>query len=190
MFNNREEVGKLLYIQIKRDFVDFSDFVIIAILDKGVAIAEAFCKEAGLDYEVMAMERLIKDHKIFGICGEEEKAILLKAGFEEIGIPDEIFEAELNEKRKIIREREGLARQGRGKEELKNKNVVIISDVAIAGDKIILACRQVFMREPKKVLVAIPGCSRETYQKIERECDGVYVLEVADMVLGVNQFYK
>lgn len=190
MFSNREEVGKLLFNQIKRDFEDFSDLVVVAVLDKGVEVAEAFCKELRIDFEVMAMERLIKDNHVFGICGEEEKAILLKGGFEEMVISEEFLVKELNDKRRKIKEREVKARKGRERMGLKNKKVVIISDVAISGDKIILACRQVFLKDPKKVLVAVPGCSRETYQKIEKECDAVYVLDVVDMVLGVNQFYK
>jgi len=91
---------------------------------------------------------------------------------------------------KKIEKKEKAYRKEKLEVGLQNKNVIICSDGVITGTEMITACREVWNKEPKKVIAVSPVFSLEGYKKVEKEVDSVIKLIVDKELFGASQYYE
>lgn len=182
MFDNRNQAGQLLWEKLKEKEINISDYLILAILPKGLEVVGGFLGENII--KTIKIKKIIdKNGKVIGACGKNKSSIFLhKSMIQELEISNEELENCIkNVQSKIL---------GQEQINFENKKVIIVDDGVNTGERIISACRQVWAQEPKRVVVAVPVCSRDSYQKIEKECDSLICVSVEDYFYRVSQFYR
>jgi len=195
VFQNREVAGKLLAEKLKEDIKNLNNsLIVLGIPRGGVVVAEAVAKVLGCSLDVIVVKKLGapgQSELAIGAVGETEGSKYIDEQLvQELGVSMEYLGKEIQEKKKEIKRREELFRQGKHALDLKGKTVIIVDDGAATGATVIAAAREVWNHEPKKVMVSLPVVAKDTLAKLEKEADEVIFLEAPRMFFSVGQFYQ
>ena len=73
---------------------------------------------------------------------------------------------------------------------LKNKTVVIVDDGIATGATVLAAQKYLAKEKTKKIILAIPVVSSDTFITLKEYFDDIVVLRVEDSFSAVGQFYE
>lgn len=200
MFQNRVQAGKLLAdkiieeIKILDNKILSEKLVVLSIPRGGVVVGSEIAKKINCSHDIIVTKKLRAPHQselAIGAVGETKESLYTdKQLIRELKISKNYLAREIEDRQQEIKRREQLYRRGRKAIELKNKTVIVVDDGAATGATIIAACREVYNHNPKKVIIALPVCARDTLAKLEKEADAVVALEAPKMFYAVGQFYE
>ena len=180
---------KILDIKKLRD-----DCVVLGIPRGGVVIGREVSKILDCPLDVIVVKKLEAPNQselAIGAVGETEGSKFIDDRLvQDLGVSIQYLEEEIKRKKKEIKRREELYRQGKSPLDLKDKIVIIVDDGAATGATVIASCREIWNNEPKKVIIALPVLARDTLKKLEKEADEVIFLEAPRMFFAVGQFYE
>jgi len=74
--------------------------------------------------------------------------------------------------------------------EIKNKTVILVDDGIATGSTVESAVLYLKKKKPKKLVVASPVSSRESYRSIGKMVDEMVVLDTPSAFYAVGQFYR
>jgi putative phosphoribosyl transferase len=195
MFKNRMQAGQLLAQKLVVEVAQKKNhFVVLGIPRGGVVVAKEVAKVLPCLLDVIVVKKISAPHQeelAIGAVGETEGSKYLDERLvQDLRVDEEYLGKEIEEKKKEIRRRESLFRQGKPALDLKDKTVIIVDDGAATGATVIAACREVWNQEAKGVIVALPVIARDTLKKLEKEADKVIFIEAPRMFFAVGQFYQ
>ena len=161
MFKNREEAGKLLAEHLHA-FKKRKDVLVLGIARGGIVVAKEIAKKLKLPLDVVVIKKI-------GAPNNPELAIgaSLERG-----------------------KREKVFRKGKKPLDIKNRTVILVDDGVATGATVL--CAQKFLKKEsaKKIILAIPVISKETYRHISRYFDRIITLSVEEDFYAVGQFYR
>ncbi|ADI04809.1 hypothetical protein SBI_01688 [Streptomyces bingchenggensis BCW-1] len=94
------------------------------------------------------------------------------------------------EERTELRRREQLYRRGRPSADLRDRTVIVVDDGLATGVTARAALRSVRHREPARVILAVPVCSREAAAAVRPEVDDLVCLDQPDPFQAVGLWYE
>jgi len=199
MFKDRSEAGRLLAKEIRNEFNGFNklsvkDCVVLGIPRGGVVVAKEVADKIGCPLDVIVTKKLrapMQSELAIGAVGETSGSLYINKRLnKELGIRNKYLEKEIGDRQREIKRREKLYRQGRKALDLEGKIVLIVDDGAATGATVIAAAREVWERQPKKVIIGLPVVAKDTLKKLEKEADAVVFLSAPEIFYAVGQFYR
>ncbi|MBI3379942.1 phosphoribosyltransferase [Candidatus Gottesmanbacteria bacterium] len=198
MFQNREEAGKLLAAELSK-YKNNQDAVVLAIPRGGVVVGRQIADKLSLPLILAVVKKI-------GAPGNPELAIgaLAPSNTKFIdwdlvfrsNVGQDYLDAELDAKRNEIEERVQKFKIRNLKSVIRNKKIIILTDDGIATGATTRAAINYIKIITKnqetiaKIILAIPVIAKETYDKIKKEVNKIFALEIPQSFNAVGQFYK
>ncbi|ACO03287.1 MAG TPA: phosphoribosyltransferase [Persephonella sp.] len=188
-FRNREEAGKLLAGEIKRNLEKTEDVVILAIPRGGVPVAYYVSKETGIPFHMVVTKKITPPY-------EPEAAIgaIAPDGTFMISSYAYLSEKELEEAKKRALEGalEKLKKYSRGEEPyVKDKTVIVVDDGIATGYTAMVAGEYLKKRGAKKVILAVPVCPVDSVERVKKVFDQVICYHKDNTpFFAVGMFYE
>ncbi|OGD62962.1 hypothetical protein A2160_04325 [Candidatus Beckwithbacteria bacterium RBG_13_42_9] len=196
MFKDRVQAGQLLAQRLKEDLdgVKSEELVVLSIPRGGVMVGAQLAKELRCFHDILVVKKLRAPREAelaIGATGATKASLYVDQRLiADLGVNQAYLTKEIANRQAEIKRQEQLYRQNRLKVPLKNKIVVLVDDGAATGATMIAAAREVWDDDPKKVIVALPVCAKDTVSKLEEEADALVVLEEPEIFYAVGQFYE
>lgn len=108
---------------------------------------------------------------------------------EEINVPHDYIEAEVGRIRESLRKKQQLFMGNRKPADLKDKVVIIVDDGIATGNTLIATINLVKMKQPRKVVVAVPVAPPSAVRHIGAIVDEMICLLAPPDFFAVGQFY-
>ena len=191
-FRDRGHAGQALAVALSR-FEGRDDVVVLALPRGGVPVAFEVARSLRAPLDVFLVRKL-------GVPGHEELAMGAIASGGVRVMNDEIVRAlrldethiepvAASEQRELAR-RETAYREGRGDVDVAGRTVIIIDDGLATGATMRAAVKALRMRDPVRIVVAVPIGAEETCRALRREADEVVCLHTPDPFGGVGAWYE
>jgi putative phosphoribosyl transferase len=187
MFNNREEAGELLALELKKIIKD-KDFVVVALLRGGIVLGKKisdYFKIPLLPLSVKKIGAPMNPELAIGAVTFDKTHYFDKELMEYLDVDREYLKITLKNKRK---EAENLQKNFKITS-LKDKRVIIVDDGVATGTTVICASKYVKNQKAKEIILAIPVIAKESLKDIKGYFNKVIALKKVDNLSSVSQFY-
>ena len=192
IFEDRDEAGEKLAEFIKKSTDKNS--IVLAIPSGGVPVGKKISKKLKIPFDLILVKKITypwNTESGFGAISIEGDYILNEEAVRYTGLTDEIIKKQKEKTVQTLKHRNKIFRKNRPFPEVKGKTVIIIDDGLASGYTILTAIRMVKKKEPKKIIVAVPTCSKSAVEKILPEVDAVFCLNYRDFYpYAVADAYK
>lgn len=190
MFFDRKQAGELLCLRLLK--LNISDALILAIPRGGVVVGWEIAEKFKFPLKILIIKKV-------GSLYNPELAIGAVAP-DNINFVDEEIATNLNiiskekaalfrEKRKELTDRIRLYKIRYPK--TYNRKTIILTDDGIAtGATIKAAIKFLIHKEAKKIILAVPVISKDSYDELKLLVDKLVAIEIPDSFGAVGQFYK
>ena len=191
-FLDRRDAGKQLALKLQ-EYAERPDVMVLALPRGGVPVAYEVARALHVPLDVLIVRKL-------GLPGQEELAIgaIASGGvrilnediIDALGINqtviDHVAERELLE----LQRREQQYRGDRPSPETRDKIVILIDDGLATGASMLAAVRAVRVRQPYRIVVAIPTASTQAIWILRGEVDEIVYVMSPEPFDGVGKWYE
>ncbi|MGE0066248.1 MAG: phosphoribosyltransferase [Solirubrobacterales bacterium] len=189
-FADRHDAGRQLAARLNE--LASADPVVLALPRGGVPVAREIADALGAPLEILAVRKLGAPHNPeFGIgaVAEDGTCVIDSEAVAVLGLLNGELDAIVSREAAELRRRVALYRGERPPPELTGRTVIVVDDGVATGVTDSAALRAVRKREPRRVLLAVPVCSREGLARLRSEADEVVCLRMPELFHGVGQQY-
>lgn len=192
-FTNREEAGKLLAEQIKKELPDLDkeNTIILAIPRGGVPVAYQVAQELNIPFSLIVTKKLapLSDPEAaFGAIATDGTYIVDSELMKYMGVSQEEF---LIVKQKALEE--AIKKEKKyisTKPNINGKDIVVIDDGIATGYTAIVAAMHLRKHGAKKVILAIPVCPADSAKRVLRYFDEIVCYHKVDsLYFAVGAYY-
>lgn len=185
-FDNREEAGKKLAVQLKK--FSSRETIVLALPRGGVPVAFEISRALGCPMEIGLAKKIghpVNEEFAIGAVTMNEHFILSGQPVSENYVVKRIDE--LREKLKLqYKKYKGDA----SPMSLKGKNVIIVDDGIATGATVMAMIAEAKKQKAAKIIVAAPVAPGNTLKGLKELCDEVVVLASPKYFMSVGQFYE
>ncbi len=168
--DNNEE----FYIQISQNPKDFFCF---AIPNGGVPIAEGFCSQFNIHYDILIVRKLKIPYNTeagFGAITTDgtvlfNQPLLSQLNLSEKQINDSIVTTKEEIQQRIKYYRRELNLQEQYVKNIQNKNIVLLDDGLASGFTMLAGIKMIKKYNPNKIYIAVPTAPLRTIKRIQNE---------------------
>ena len=107
-----------------------------------------------------------------------------------LGIPEDWIEHAAREELAEVERRMVRFRGRRPAPALRDRSVILVDDGIATGMTARAAIRAIRAEKPRKVILAVPVCARETAKKLSEEIDELVCLEIPDDLWAIGLWYR
>ena len=107
-----------------------------------------------------------------------------------LGIPEGWIEQAAEKELEEARRRTQLFRGERPPPGVKGRTAILVDDGIATGMTAIAATRAVRAEGPRRVVLAVPVCAKETAGKLSQEADELVCLEIPDDLWAIGLWYR
>jgi predicted phosphoribosyltransferase len=186
MFKDRTEAGKLLVSAISK--YNLSNAIVLAIPRGGVVVAAEISKAYKLPLRLIFVKKVGHPNNpefSIGAIGQDENQIELDSDFTQNEIVDQLRNARSKMQKQF--RTYGHVYSDRN---LKDKVVLLVDDGAATGNSILFSIKELKKIPVKTIVVLLPVCPADTFNKIAQIADDLVCLEVPVNFNAVGQFYE
>lgn len=191
MFQNREEAGKLLTRKLEK--YKGKGALVLAIPRGGVVVGKVVVQKLNLPLDIIVVKKIgapSNPELAIGAVGPGNVVYWDKDLIGRLGI-SKVQSSKLKvQSSKERREKEKILREGKDQVQVKGKTVVLVDDGVATGATAVAAQKALQKMGAKKVILAVPVISKETFSDIKRYFDKVIALSVEEEFYAVGQFYR
>ncbi|MCX7794104.1 MAG: phosphoribosyltransferase family protein [Thermodesulfovibrionales bacterium] len=179
VFEDRKEAGILLSEKLIK-YKD-SGAIVFAIPSGGVPVAAEIARSLNLSMELIIVRKIQVPYNPeagFGSMDPDGNVLLNKELLSHLMLTDEEIEEQIKKTKEVISMRENLFRNARDYPPVKDKIVIIVDDGLASGYTMLSAIRFLKKRGPAKIIIAVPTGLDRTVERIKKEVDEIYCLNV------------
>lgn len=188
IFQDREEAGKLLSINLKKYE---KGAVVYALPRGGVVVAKEIAKALNCPLDLCLVQKI--GHPFnpeYAIGAVSESGMVYLNEEEALLIDKNWLKKEIAEKKKEIERRSEVYLRKRPRPSVQGKTAIIVDDGVATGYSMFSAIGEVGKKEPEKLVAAIPVAPADTAQKIKEMVDELVCLRIDEYFLGgVGSYY-
>ena len=107
-----------------------------------------------------------------------------------LGIPESWIEQAAEKELAEVQSRIQRFREGRSAPGIRDRTAILVDDGIATGMTARAAIRAVREREPRRIVLAVPVCARETAEKLSREVDELVCLQIPDDLWAIGLWYR
>ena len=183
LFEDRTDAGKQLG-KLLKGYLKEGDVLVLAIPSGGVPVAKEVAKalDAPLDLLIVRKIQLPWNTEAgFGAMNLDGDIVLNENLIRSAGLTEADIERQVQKTWQNLLEREMLFRRGKPFPDISGKTVVVVDDGLASGYTLRAAIEFLKKRNPKKIIVAVPTCSKDSAEEIAKLADAVFCLNVRDV---------
>jgi putative phosphoribosyl transferase len=191
VFADRIEAGRLLAQKLMK-YEGHAHAIVLGIPRGGVAVAFEVAEKLRLPLDVFISRKL-------GVPGQEELALgaiasggvrVLNADVAEVlGVPEQEINRIAAQQQRELERRERVYRGHRPPLQVRGKTTILVDDGIATGSSILAAITALRELKPARIVVAVPVAPRLAFQRLEKEVDEVYSVEIEEAFYAIGQFY-
>lgn len=202
VFEDREDAARrlaerlrpLLYKNQKKDRINSSNTMILAIPRGGVVIGDVIASIFGLNLDIIVSRKIgapDNPELAIGAVMHDGRFFANRDIMNILQIPDDYLKENLAIQMKEIQRRLWLFRHSQ-EYKLSGSTIILVDDGIATGASIFVAIQWIKEQNPKSLIVAVPVAPRDAIQKLENEVgvDQVVVLETPESFGAVGAFYE
>ncbi len=191
LYKDRVDAGKKLAKELSK-YANRSDVLILALPRGGVPVAFEVAKELNVKMDVFIVRKL-------GVPGNEELAmgaissdnirVLNEDVVRSFQIPERVINMVAENELRELERRERAYRGDRPKPEISGSTVILIDDGLATGATMRAAATALKIKNPVKIVVAVPTGAPDTCELFRREVDEVICVATPEPFYGVGAWY-
>ncbi|MBI2640664.1 MAG: endolytic transglycosylase MltG [Candidatus Sungbacteria bacterium] len=190
IFKNRREAGEKL-AQALAKYKTAADTIILALPRGGVVVGYEVSKELGLPLDIVVPRKI-------GAPGNPEYAVgaITETGEgvfnedETRHIDQEWLVREIEKEKKEAERRLKLYRGDKPYPDVTGRIVILVDDGIATGFTMRAAIKSVRVKNPQKIIVAVPHGAADSLAQLRKEADEVIALEEPEWYGAVGAFYE
>ncbi|MFH1832930.1 MAG: phosphoribosyltransferase family protein [Candidatus Levyibacteriota bacterium] len=192
MFKNREQVGGLLAQKLK-SFEGKKDVLVLGIPRGGVVVAKIIAQRLKLILDIIAVKKIgapSNPELAIGALGPKSMVYLEENLISHLGVSISEIKSLKAQKEKERKELEERLRGEKYAIDVKGKTIILVDDGVATGATV--KCASIFLKKEKakKIILAVPVISEETFDEIKTYFDQVIALSIEENFYAVGQFYS
>jgi putative phosphoribosyl transferase len=190
-FADRREAGRRLAERLLP--LAGEDPVVIGLPRGGIPVAEEIATALGAPLEILAVRKLGAPHNPeygIGAIAEDGTRVLDSAALAALDIDNEMLESMLEREAAELRRRVDVYRGARAALPLAGRTVIVVDDGVATGVTDTAALRAIRRQDPRRLLLAVPVCARDSLSRLQGEADEVVCLVAPPLLYGVGQWYR
>lgn len=190
IFKDRSDAGRQLAEKLK-DYKGKKKTVVIALPRGGVVLGYEIAKVLNLPLDIVVPRKIGHPHNpeyAIGAITESGEGIFNKQ--EKKQVDPQWLKSAIAKEKKEARRRLKMYRSGKNPVDLYGKQVLIIDDGIATGLTMRAAVKSVKIKNPDKIIVAVPVAARDSLEKIKKEVDEVICLDAPEFFGAVGAFYE
>jgi len=188
-FTNRDEAAKKLAEKLSE--YKGQNPLILAIPRGAVPMANIVADALDGEVDVVLVHKLRapgNPEYAIGSISETGEVYLSEDG-KKVASP-EYIESEKKEQMETLKKRREMYTPVRPPIDPKDRIVIIVDDGIATGSTMIAALQAIRIKNPKKLICAVPVSARDSLKRVEKEADEVVCLHKPVLFMAVGQFYK
>lgn len=189
-FKDRMDAGRQLAATF--NLSDATNTVILGLPRGGIPLALELAKKFDVPYDVLLAKKIghpYSSEYAIGAIAEDGQPIFNAS--EKAALEEDWLKKEISQIRVEMQRRRKLYNEVLVQQELKGKDIIIVDDGIATGFTMFAAIQAAKDKQAKRIAVAVPVIPKSTYQKLIKEVDAVYFVEIADPFLGaVGAYYQ
>jgi len=198
MFENREEAGELLALEIEKEIREREtelprDFIVAAILRGGIVLGRIIADYFKVPLEPLAIRKIGAPNEkelAIGALGQKKTIFWEKDLLERLNINKSYKDMAVKEKSYELEELENAIRKERKVLDIANKKVIVVDDGVATGTTVLCAHKFLKKEKAKSIILATPVIAQDSFGKMSKYFDDVVALKIAPNFYAVGQFYK
>jgi len=190
-FRDRREAGRSLGTALQK-YAGREDVVVLALPRGGVPVAYEVARmlDAPLDLFLVRKLGTPGHHELaMGAIASGGVRVLNDDVVKWYGISEDEIEAVAHEESRELQRREAAYREGREPASLEGRSVILVDDGLATGSTMRAAVKAVKLRQPSRVVVAVPVGARDTCDELGAIADEVICLGTPEPFSAVGQWY-
>ena len=190
-FDDRRDAGRQLAAQLSALAIESP--VVVGLPRGGVPVAGEVAAALGAPLEILAVRKLGAPHNPeygIGAIVEDGTRVVDSAALAALEIDDEALESMVLREAAELRRRVGAYRAARAALSLAGRTVIVVDDGVATGITDTAALRAIRRQGPRRLLLAIPVCARDSLARLQGEADEVVCLVAPPLLYGVGQWYR
>ena len=190
MFKDRFDAAEKLANLLEK-YANNKQAIILAIPRGGIELGSVLAKRLQLPLDVIFTKKIaLPMNPEFAIGAVSSKHAFINDPFVTIPELKSYIVAQIGAIRDIIKERENLYRKGMPPFDIAHKIVIVVDDGVATGNTLIATIALIKEYHPAKIVVALPVCAQEAYNKIAPLVDEMVCVEIPQIFYSVGQFYR
>jgi len=190
-FRDRVDAGRRLAQRLAA--MELGSPVVLALPRGGVPVAAEIAAEWGAPMDVFVARKVgAPGHEELGIGAVAEglDGIVMSDTARQLGIGDREMQQLAARAHRELDRRVALYRGDRSLPELAGRDVVLVDDGLATGVTAEAALRSLRLKEPARLILAVPVCARETATRLGAVADEVVCAEAPVQFFAVGQWYQ
>src|SRR6266568_2209480 len=191
MFEDRIEAGKMLSEKLKK--YEKENPLVVALPRGGVAVGFPIAKALHAPLEVEVVRKLGAPQNLeFGIGAVAEDGVVYlgKDMLEYFQISQSTLRLIQDREMLELERRKQLYRDGKPLPLLTNRTVILVDDGLATGVTARAAILSIKKHHPKKIIFAVPVCSKEIVVALRLMVDSIICLELPEKLDAIGRYYR
>lgn len=190
-FEDRRSAGRALAALLQQ-YAERHDVLVLALPRGGVPVAFEVARALGAPLDLFLVRKL-------GTPGHRELAMgaIASGGVRVLnddvvhwyGITPDAIEAVARDEQRELERREAAYREGRDPVPVEGRTVILIDDGLATGSTMRAAVQAVRLRQPTRVVVAVPVGAPQTCEELAAIADEVVCAQMPEPFAAVGQWY-
>lgn len=191
LFRDRTEAGRLLAAKLRVYKKDKP--VILALPRGGVPVGRQVARALNATFDCFVVRKIgVPSDPEYGIGALAEDNVLYidQDAVSRLGIDKNVLLRIISAEDAEVKRRADLYRDGKELTALKGKTVILIDDGLATGVSALAAIKAVRLKEPKKLIFAVPVAAEDSIKKLEKFVDECVLLLAPKDLQAIGQFYR
>lgn len=191
MFRNREEAGRKLAERLRGR--PLKSPLVLAIPRGGVVTGAVLAEALGAELDIVLSRKLRAPYQpelAVGAISEAGEIHLDEFAAADLGLTEELLEAERKRQLGEIARRKKLFRDVRPAAPIAGRSVIVCDDGIATGSTMIAALQAVRLHRAAEVILAVPVAPPDRLPAIARLCDVVICLLTPAAFWAVGEYYE
>jgi putative phosphoribosyl transferase len=191
-FRDREDAGRRLAKRLAK-YSD-EDPVVLALPRGGVPVGYEISRSLGAPLDIFVARKLgAPGQPEFGIGAVALGGVrvLNEEALRRLGIPDDYIERTAEEETAEVERRFRLLRgEGLREPEIRGRTVILVDDGLATGVTARAAVEALRLREPLRLILAVPVCAAQTAEALRSEVDELVCLGASSDLTAIGLWYQ
>jgi putative phosphoribosyl transferase len=192
IFKDRADAGRRLAKELL-EYAGRPDVIVLGLPRGGVPVAREVAKTLDAPLDTFVVRKLgvpRYEELAMGAIASGGVRVLNRDVVQLMQVPDEVIEAVAAQERKELERRERAYRGDRPQSDLRGKTVIVVDDGLATGATMRAAVAALRMREPARIVIAVPTAAPDTRDSFEGEVDRIVCLTTPVPFVAVGTWYE